>query len=112
MTERPLTTCLWFHTQAEEAARFYTGIFKNSELGAIHRNTDAGTGPEGTVLLAEFELNGQKFSALNGGPMFTFNESVSFVIQCADQAEVVYYWDRLTDGGAESQCGWLKDRFG
>jgi predicted 3-demethylubiquinone-9 3-methyltransferase (glyoxalase superfamily) len=112
MTEHPLTTCLWFDTQAEEAARFYTGIFKDSALGAIHRNTDAGTGPEGTVLLAEFELNGQKFSALNGGPMFTFNESVSFVIQCADQAEVDYYWDRLTDGGAESQCGWLKDRFG
>jgi predicted 3-demethylubiquinone-9 3-methyltransferase (glyoxalase superfamily) len=112
MTERPLVTCLWFDTQAEEAASFYTSIFKNSAVGAVHRNTGAGTGPEGQALLVEFELNGQKFSALNGGPLFTFNESVSFVVQCADQAEVDYYWDRLGDGGTESQCGWLKDRFG
>jgi predicted 3-demethylubiquinone-9 3-methyltransferase (glyoxalase superfamily) len=112
MTERPLVTCLWFDTQAEEAAIAYTSIFKNSALGAVHRTTDAGPGPAGQVLLVEFELNGQKFSALNGGPQFTFSESVSFVVQCADQAEVDYYWDALGDGGQESQCGWLKDRFG
>jgi predicted 3-demethylubiquinone-9 3-methyltransferase (glyoxalase superfamily) len=107
-----LVTCLWFDTQAEEAARYYTGIFKDARLGTIHRYTEAGPGPAGSVMLAEFELNGQKFSALNGGPQFTFNESVSIVVPCADQAEVDYYWDRLSDGGQEVACGWLKDRYG
>jgi predicted 3-demethylubiquinone-9 3-methyltransferase (glyoxalase superfamily) len=112
MTDRALVTCLWFDTQAEEAATFYTGIFKDAKLGTVHRHTEAGPGPAGSVLLVEFELNGQKFSALNGGPQFTFNEAVSIVVPCADQAEVDYYWDRLTDGGQESVCGWLKDRYG
>ena len=112
MTPRPLVTCLWFDTQAEQAARYYTGIFKNAKLGAIHRYTEAGPGPAGAVMLVEFELNGQQFSALNGGPQFTFNESVSFVVTCADQAEVDYYWDRLSDGGQEIACGWVKDRYG
>jgi predicted 3-demethylubiquinone-9 3-methyltransferase (glyoxalase superfamily) len=112
MTDRALVTCLWFDTQAEEAANFYTGIFSGGKLGAVHRYTEAGPGPVGSVLLVEFELNGQKFSALNGGPQFTFNEAVSIVVPCADQAEVDYYWDRLTDGGQESVCGWLKDRYG
>ncbi len=112
MTDRALVTCLWFDTQAEEAATFYTGVFKNAKLGAVHRHTEAGPGPAGTVLLVEFELNGQKFSALNGGPQFTFNEAVSIVVPCADQAEVDYYWDRLSDGGQEVACGWLKDRYG
>ena len=112
MTDRALVTCLWFDTQAEEAAHFYTGIFKNAKLGAVYRYTEAGPGPVGSVMLVEFELNGQKFSALNGGPQFTFNESVSIVVPCADQAEVDYYWDRLTDGGQEIACGWLKDRYG
>ena len=112
MTDRALVTCLWFDTQAEQAATFYTGVFKEARLGAIHRHTEAGPGPAGSVLLVEFELNGQKFSALNGGPQFTFNEAVSIVVPCADQAEVDYYWDRLSDGGREIACGWLKDRYG
>ena len=114
MSSQPFVTCLWFDTEAEEAANFYTGIFKDSRLGTIHRYTEAGPGPEGTVLLAEFELNGQKFTALNGGPQpFGFNEAVSFCVTCADQAEVDYYWDALLDGGGEpSVCGWLKDRYG
>ena len=112
MTDHALVTCLWFDTQAEEAATFYTGIFKDAKLGAVHRYTEAGPGPVGSVLLVEFELNGQKFSALNGGPQFTFNEAVSIVVPCADQAEVDYYWDRLSDGGQENVCGWLKDRYG
>jgi predicted 3-demethylubiquinone-9 3-methyltransferase (glyoxalase superfamily) len=112
MTDRALVTCLWFDTQAEEAATFYTGIFKDGQLGAVHRATEAGPGPAGSVVLVEFELNGQKFSALNGGPQYTFNEAVSIVIPCADQAEVDYYWDRLSDGGHEIACGWLKDKYG
>ncbi len=112
MTDRALVTCLWFDTQAEEAATFYTAVFKDAKLGAIHRHTEAGPGPAGSVLLVEFELNGQKFSALNGGPQFTFNEAVSIVVPCADQSEVDYYWDRLSDGGQEIACGWLKDRYG
>jgi predicted 3-demethylubiquinone-9 3-methyltransferase (glyoxalase superfamily) len=112
MTDRALVTCLWFDTQAEEAAAYYTGIFKNSKVGAVHRYTDAGPGPVGSVMLVEFELNGQKFSGLNGGPQFTFNEAVSIVVPCADQAEVDYYWDRLSDGGQEVACGWLKDKYG
>jgi len=112
MTDRALVTCLWFDTQAEEAATFYTGVFKQAKLGAIHRHTEpAGPGPA-SVLLVEFELNGQKFSALNGGPQFTFNEAISIMVPCADQAEVDYYWDRLSDGGQEIACGWLKDRYG
>jgi predicted 3-demethylubiquinone-9 3-methyltransferase (glyoxalase superfamily) len=112
MTDKPFITCLWFDTQAEEAATFYTSIFKNSELGRVHRYTEAGPGPEGSVMLVEFELNGQKFSGLNGGPQHTFNEAVSIVITCADQAEVDYYWSRLVEGGQEVVCGWLKDRYG
>jgi predicted 3-demethylubiquinone-9 3-methyltransferase (glyoxalase superfamily) len=112
MTGRPFVTCLWFDTQAEEAAAYYTGIFKDARLGTVHRYTSAGPGPEGDVMLVEFELNGQKFSGLNGGPQFTFNEAVSIVVTCADQAEVDYYWDRLSDGGQENVCGWLTDRYG
>src|SRR3984885_7580746 len=114
MTSQPLTTCLWFDDQAEEAARFYTGVFKDAAVGDIHRYTEAGPGTAGTVMLAEFELNGQKFTALNGGPQpFDFNEAVSFCVTCADQAEVDYYWEALLDGGGEpSVCGWLKDRYG
>jgi predicted 3-demethylubiquinone-9 3-methyltransferase (glyoxalase superfamily) len=112
MTSHPFVTCLWFDTEAEQAATFYTGIFKDSSLSAVHRHTEAGPGPAGSVLLVEFELNGQKFSALNGGPQFTFNESVSIVVTCADQAEVDYYWNSLTEGGQEIACGWLKDKYG
>lgn len=113
MATEGFTTCLWFDGQAEEAARFYTSIFKDGRIGRIARYTEAGPGEPGSVVTVEFEINGQRFVALNGGPEFTFNESVSFQIHCADQAEVDYYWERLTeDGGQESQCGWVKDKFG
>jgi predicted 3-demethylubiquinone-9 3-methyltransferase (glyoxalase superfamily) len=112
MTDQALTTCLWFDTQGEEAARFYLGIFRDSRLGRIGRYTNAGPGPAGSVMVVEFELNGQKFIALNGGPQFTFNESISFQIPCADQDEVDYYWSRLSEGGQEVACGWLKDKYG
>ncbi|MER5865205.1 VOC family protein [Kitasatospora sp. NPDC002040] len=111
-TDDRFTTCLWFDDQAEEAAEYYLSVFRNSRLGRIGRYTEAGPGPAGSVLAVEFELNGQKFVGLNGGPLFKFNESVSFQIPCADQAEIDYYWSRLTEGGQESQCGWLKDRYG
>jgi predicted 3-demethylubiquinone-9 3-methyltransferase (glyoxalase superfamily) len=107
-----LTTCLWFNTEGEAAARFYTSIFKDSRVGRISRYTDAGPGPAGAVMTVEFELNGQQFLALNGGPGRTFSEAISLVINCADQAEVDYYWDRLTDGGQEVACGWVTDRYG
>jgi predicted 3-demethylubiquinone-9 3-methyltransferase (glyoxalase superfamily) len=106
------TTCLWFDGQAEEAANHYTSIFKNSKLGRIGRYTEAGPGPAGSVLAVEFELNGQKFVGLNGGPQFTFNEAISFQIFCEDQAEVDYYWNTLSEGGEEGVCGWLKDKYG
>ena len=113
MTDTKLTTCLWFNTEAEEAGRFYTGVFKDSRLGRVHRYTEAGPGPAGSVMLVEFELNGQKFSALNGGPQYTFTEAISIVVPCADQAEVDYYWDSLlAGGGQEIACGWLKDKYG
>ena len=112
MTSKPFVTCLWFDTQAEEAANFYTGIFKDSSLGTVHRHTEAGPGQEGTALLVEFELNGQKFSGLNGGPQHKFNEAISIVVPCEDQAEVDYYWSHLSEGGNEIACGWLKDRYG
>ncbi len=112
MTDQAFITCLWFDTEAEQAANFYTNIFKDSRLGRVHRHTEAGPGPAGSVMLVEFELNGQKFSALNGGPQFTFNEAVSIVVPCADQAEVDYYWGSLSEGGQEVVCGWLKDKYG
>ncbi len=108
----------WFDTEAEDAARFYTGIFKDSKMGAVTHYPDAGqeiTGkPPGSVLTVEFQLHGQSFIALNGGPQFKFNEAISLEIICEDQAEVDYYWDKLTEGGDPSaqQCGWLKDKFG
>ncbi|MGW1254666.1 VOC family protein [Streptomyces sp. NPDC002513] len=107
------TTCLWFDGQAEEAAEFYVSVFKNSRLGRVGRTTDAGPGPAGSVMVVEFEANGQKFVALNGGPQFTFSEAVSFQILCDDQEEVDHYWSQLTEGGGEAgPCGWLKDRYG
>jgi predicted 3-demethylubiquinone-9 3-methyltransferase (glyoxalase superfamily) len=112
MTGQAFTTCLWFDTEGEEAANFYTSVFKDSKLGSISRYGEAGPRPAGTVITVEFELNGQKFVALNGGPEFTFSEAISFQIPCADQDEVDYYWDRLTEGGQESDCGWLKDKYG
>jgi predicted 3-demethylubiquinone-9 3-methyltransferase (glyoxalase superfamily) len=107
-----LTTCLWFDTEGEEAARFYTGVFKDSKLGRIARYTEAGPGTPGAVMTVEFELNGQQFLALNGGPGRQFSEAISLVISCADQDEVDYYWGRLADGGQEVACGWVTDRYG
>ena len=107
-----ITPNLWFDTQAEEAARFYVSVFKNSRIVNVTRYTEAGPREVGTVMTVEFELDGQHFVGINGGPEFTFDEAVSFGIDCKDQDEVDYYWDKLTDGGEESVCGWLKDRFG
>jgi predicted 3-demethylubiquinone-9 3-methyltransferase (glyoxalase superfamily) len=113
MTSKGFTTCLWFDGQAEQAAEFYLSVFGDSSLGRIGRHTDASPGEAGSVLTVEFTLNGQRFLGLNGGPQFTFSEAVSFQIDCADQAEVDYYWSRLTEnGGQESRCGWVKDPFG
>jgi predicted 3-demethylubiquinone-9 3-methyltransferase (glyoxalase superfamily) len=103
---------LCFDTQAEEAAKFYVSIFRNSKIGKIARYGDAGPGPQGSVMTVAFELDGQQFTALNGGPQFKFNESVSFVVRCETQEEVDDYWTRLSQGGRTQPCGWLKDKFG
>lgn len=104
---------LWFDTQAEEAARFYVSVFKNSKIKTITRYGDAGPGPKGTVMTVQFELDGQEFIALNGGPQFHFTEAISFSIACRTQEEIDAYWKKLTDGGGEEgPCGWVKDRFG
>ncbi|GAB2487227.1 VOC family protein [Nocardiopsis aegyptia] len=107
-----ITPCLWFDTRAQEAAEFYVGVFDNSRIVETTYFGPGGMRPADMVLTVEFELDGRPFTALNGGPEFTFDEAVSFQIACADQKEVDYYWERLTEGGQESQCGWLKDRFG
>jgi predicted 3-demethylubiquinone-9 3-methyltransferase (glyoxalase superfamily) len=112
-----ITPFLWFDNQAEAAAKFYTSVFKNSKVGKVLRYDEATAkaagGLVGSVLTIEFEIEGQKFTALNGGPDFKFNESISFVVNCDSQEEVDYFWEKLTaDGGRESQCGWLKDKFG
>ena len=107
---------LWFDNQAEEAAKFYTSIFKNSKIGKIARYGDEGektTGrPKGSVMTVEFQLEGQEFVALNGGPLFKFTEAISFVVNCKTQAEVDKFWKKLSAGGKEVQCGWLKDKYG
>lgn len=107
-----ITPCLWFDNNLEEAAAFYTSIFPNSSVGDMHKASEAHPGAPGQVLWGYFVLDGTRFMGINGGPHFDFNEAVSFMVHCKDQAEVDYYWDRLVDGGEESQCGWLKDRFG
>lgn len=113
-----ITPCLWFDSEAEDAARFYTAIFENSKIGRITRYGKEGFEihgrPEGSVMTVEFELDGQPFTALNGGPVFRFNEAVSFQVLCDTQNEVDYFWDKLSQGGDENaqQCGWLKDKFG
>jgi predicted 3-demethylubiquinone-9 3-methyltransferase (glyoxalase superfamily) len=113
MSQQKIVPNLWFDTQAEEAAAFYVSVFKDGRILDVARYTDAGPGPAGTAMTVEWEMVGQRFVGINGGPQFTFSEAVSFQIGCADQAEVDYYWDALTaDGGEESQCGWLKDKYG
>ena len=107
-----ITPNLWFDMNGLEAAEFYVSVFPNSEITSIVRYTDAGPGPAGTVMLVEFSLDGQPYTAINGGPQFSFDEAISLLINCADQAEADHYWTTLTEGGEESQCGWLKDKFG
>jgi len=115
---KTITPCLWFDNQAEEAAKFYTSIFKNSKIGHIARYGEAGREihgkPPGSVMTIEFEINGQPFTGLNGGPMFKFNEAISFQVLCENQEEIDYYWEKLCEGGDKNaqQCGWLKDKFG
>ena len=103
-----ITPSLWFDDNLEEAAQFYTSVFPNSHIEGLNRTTEAGPGEPGTVLSGSFVLDGNRFIGINGGPHFSFSEAVSFTVHCKDQDEVDYYWDRLTDGGEESQCGWLK----
>ncbi len=109
---RTITPFLWFNNQAEEAARFYTSVFKNSKILSVSRYSKAGPGPEGSVMTVEFELDGERFVALNGGPQYTFSPAVSFVVNCETQQDVDHYWERLTEGGKEIQCGWLADKYG
>jgi predicted 3-demethylubiquinone-9 3-methyltransferase (glyoxalase superfamily) len=116
LLKQKISPCLWFDTQAEDAARFYTSIFKNSAIKQINRYGNAGRevhGKEpGSVMVVEFEIEGQTFTALNGGPRFKFDEAVSFQVMCDTQAEIDYFWSRLSQDGQESQCGWLKDKYG
>ncbi|MEU6680469.1 VOC family protein [Streptomyces sp. NPDC046925] len=107
-----ITPNLWFDTQGEDAAKFYVSVFPNSKITSVAHYGEAGPRPAGTVMTVEFELDGQPYLALNGGPEFTFNEAVSLSIDCADQAEVDHYWTKLSEGGEEGPCGWLKDKFG
>ena len=107
-----ITPCLWFDTQGEEAAKLYTSVFPNSRIVEIARYGEAGPRPEGTVMTVSFELDGRSFVALNGGPEFTFSEAISFQVSCKDQEEVDAYWSKLSEGGEEGPCGWLKDKFG
>ena len=107
-----ISPCLWFDNQAEEAAKHYTGIFPNSKINRISRYGDTGPGPKGSVMTVDFVLDGQPYIALNGGPVFKFTEAISLTVDCKTQEEVDSYWSKLGKGGSESQCGWLKDKFG
>ncbi len=107
-----ITPYLWFDNQAEEAMNYYISIFKNSKVVSVTRYGEGGPGPAGTVMMAFFQLDGQEFHALNGGPQYKFTEAISFMVNCETQAEVDYLWDKLTAGGEEQPCGWLKDKFG
>jgi predicted 3-demethylubiquinone-9 3-methyltransferase (glyoxalase superfamily) len=107
-----ITPFLWFDGKAEEAMNFYVSLFKNAKIVGVTRYGEAGPGPKGTVMTAKFELDGQEFVALNGGPQFTFTEAISFVVNCATQQEVDEFWEKLSEGGEKSRCGWLKDKYG
>jgi predicted 3-demethylubiquinone-9 3-methyltransferase (glyoxalase superfamily) len=107
-----LSTCMWFNTEAEEAVNFYTSIFKNSKKGKISHYGEGAPMPKGTVMVATFEILGHEFLALNGGPQFKFNEAISLVVNCDTQKEVDEYWEKLSEGGRDIQCGWLKDKYG
>jgi predicted 3-demethylubiquinone-9 3-methyltransferase (glyoxalase superfamily) len=110
--QQRITPNLWFDTEAEEAAEFYISVFESSRIVNVTRYTDAGPREAGTVMTVEFELDGQRFVGINGGPEFKFDEAVSLEVHCETQDEVDYYWERLSEGGEEGQCGWLKDRYG
>jgi len=112
LNAKKITPFLWFNDNAEEAIQFYTSVFKNSGVGAVTRYSEAGPGPKGSVMTAIFELEGQQFVALNGGPHFKFTEAISFVVNCDDQEEIDFFWERLSEGSTTGQCGWLKDKFG
>jgi predicted 3-demethylubiquinone-9 3-methyltransferase (glyoxalase superfamily) len=116
LSQQKISPCLWFDNQAEEAARFYISIFKNSKIGAISRYSEVGKEfhrrEPGSVMVVAFELEGQPFTALNGGPIFKFSEAISFQVYCDNQEEVDHFWIRLSEGGSEGNCGWLKDKFG
>ncbi len=107
-----ITTFLWFDNQAEEATKFYTSIFKNSKIDKIMRYNEAGPGVPGSVMTVSFRLDGQEYIALNGGPVYHFTEAVSLFVNCKDQAEVDYFWEKLSEGGEKGPCGWLKDKYG
>lgn len=107
-----ITTFLWFDNNAEEAANFYVSVFKNARILGISRYTEAGPGPKGSVMTVDFELEGVRYTGLNGGPTFKFNEAMSLVVHCQNQEEVDYYWEKLSEGGQTIECGWLKDKFG
>ncbi|MGY2746482.1 VOC family protein [Arthrobacter sp. UYCu723] len=111
MSEK-ITTCLWFDNQAEEAAEFYASVFEGGKVLDVARYGEGGPGPAGQAITVRFEIEGRTFTALNGGPAFTFSEAVSFVVDCSSQEEVDRYWAELSQGGSESQCGWLKDKYG
>lgn len=108
----PIVPCLWFDNQAEEAANYYVSIFKDGKILTVDHYADSGPNYDQTVTVVDFEINGQRFQAFNGGPLFKFSEAISFVVECANQADVDYYWNALTKEGEESQCGWLKDKYG
>ena len=108
----PIVTCLWFDADGLAAAELYASVFPDGKIIGTSRYTEAGPGPAGSVMTVEFEIGGSRFLALNGGPLFTFTEAISFQVMCATQSEVDYYWARLSEGGQENVCGWLKDRFG
>ena len=110
--EQKIVPNLWFDTEAEEAANFYVSVFKNSRIVNVLHYTEAGPRDAGMVMTVEWELDGQRFVGINGGPEFEFDEAVSFEIKCEDQEEIDYYWEKLSEGGAEGPCGWLKDRYG
>ena len=110
--QQRITPNLWFDTQAEEAANFYVSVFKNSRIVNVTRYTDAGPREAGMVMTVEYELDGQSFVAINGGPEFTFDEAISLQVSCETQDEIDYYWEKLAEGGSEGPCGWLKDRYG
>jgi predicted 3-demethylubiquinone-9 3-methyltransferase (glyoxalase superfamily) len=107
-----ITPFLWFDDKAEEAANFYVSIFKNSKIGSVTRYGEAGPGPKGTVMIVNFQLDGQEFTALNGGPLFKFTEAISLFVNCETQEEVDELWEKLSAGGTKSRCGWLKDKYG